>query len=407
MSTIDTVVIGAGQAGLAVSRCLADNGVDHVVLERGQVGQRWRGERWDSLRLLTPNWATRLPGWAYRGPEPDGYMTAVEFADYLEAYAASFSAPVHRGAAVTRVERNGGGFTIHTGLGGWRADSVVIASGWCDRPFVPAMAAGLSASINQLTPGTYRNPGVLPDGGVLVVGASASGVQLADELARSGRQVTLAVGRHRRLPRRYRGRDIWHGLEATGTFAATIDDVADPAAARAAASMQLIGREHPAVDLPALHGLGVRLTGRLTGIDGTLVRFADDLPVTTGHAELQLRRLLRRIDHHLGGPAPKAVPLKAVPVTAIDHLDLSGEGITTVIWATGFRRDYPWLRVPVIGDDGEIRQRRGVTPVPGLYIVGRRFQHRRDSDFIDGVRHDAVAVADHIIGDRDDRELPA
>lgn len=407
MSTIDTVVIGAGQAGLAVSRCLADNGVDHVVLERGQVGQRWRGERWDSLRLLTPNWAARLPGWEYRGSEPDGYMTATEFADYLQAYAASFSAPVHTGAEVARVERQGGGFTVHTGLGGWRADSVVIASGWCDRPFVPAAAAGLSSSIDQLTPGTYRNPGQLAEGGVLVVGASASGVQLADELARSGRQVTLAVGRHRRLPRQYRGRDIWHGLEEIGTFTATIDDIAEPAAARATASMQLIGRDRPAVDLPTLHGLGVRLAGRLTDVAGTVVRFADDLPVTTGHADLQLRRLLRRIDHHLGGPDPEAAPPRTVTATGIDHVDLRREGMTTVIWATGFRRDYPWLRVPAVGADGEIRQRRGVTPVPGLYIVGQRFQHRRDSDFIDGVRHDAVAVADQITGDRDDRELPA
>ncbi|WP_436497570.1 NAD(P)-binding domain-containing protein [Actinokineospora sp. HUAS TT18] len=396
MFAVDTVVIGAGQAGLAVSRCLADNGVDHVVLERGQIGQRWRGERWDSLRLINPNWATRLPGWGYRGDDPDGYMTAVEFADYLQDYAASFGAPVHSGAAVTRVEGHGGGFAVHTEVGGWRASSVVIASGWCDRPHVPAMAAGLSPSVFQLTPGAYRNPGQLPEGGVLVVGASASGVQLADELARSGREVTLAVGRHRRLPRHHEGRDIWHAL--IGTFGVTIDQVANPAAARAAASMQLIGRKQAGVDLPTLQGIGVRLTGRLTGVDGTRVRFADDLAVTTGHAEVQLIRLLRRIGGH-------SVPLESVMATDVDHLDLRRAGITTVIWATGFRRHYPWLRVPALGPDGEIRQRRGVTPVPGLYVMGQRFQHRRDSDFVDGVRHDAVAVAEHLTRDR--RDLPA
>ncbi len=402
MFSIDTVVIGAGQAGLAVSRCLTDAGVDHVVLERGRVAERWRSQRWDSLRLLTPNWATRLPGWSYQGTQPDGYMSSAEFSSYLASYAASFGAPVHAGTAVTSVQQTGSGFTVRTDRGAWRAATVIIATGWCDQPRIPGLAGRLSPSITQVTASTYRNPAQLPTGGVLVVGASASGVQLADELARVGRPVTLAVGRHGRLPRRYRGRDIWRWLEQIGTFRVTIDDVVHPARVRGEGALQLIGRDHPDVDLPALQAVGVRLTGRLSGIDGPHVEFTGDLDATAGDADYRMRRLLSSIDDHIathglvyqGGPPIASSTVAMRP--AVRHLDLRRAGIRTVLWATGYTRAYPWLRVPALGGDGEIRQYRGVTPVAGLYVVGQRFQHRRDSDFIDGVRHDAAAVVRHI-----------
>ena len=412
MLSTDAIVIGAGQAGLAVSRCLTSAGVEHVVLESGRVGERWRSERWDSLRLLTPNWATRLPGWSYHGPDPDGYLTAAEFADYLGAYAASFTAPVRAATTVTSVERTGSRFTVRTDQGTWRAGSVTIASGWCDQPRIPAIAAGLSPSISQLTPTGYRNPGQLPPGGVLIVGASATGVQLADELARSGRRVILAVGRHRRLPRRYRGRDIWWWLEQIGTFRRTIHDVADPAAARGDGSLQLIGRDGPEVDLPALQRLGVQLAGRLSAVDGHLAEFSDDLEVTTGVADRRMRRILDCIDQHivhrdLSDPVPGPAPHTVDHRRAVRHVDLRRPWISTVIWATGYTRRYPWLRIPALDSAGEIRQHRGVTPVDGLYVVGQRFQQRRDSDFIDGVRHDAAAVVHCITRAHRDRELPA
>jgi putative flavoprotein involved in K+ transport len=403
MPTVHTVVIGAGQAGLATSRCLTDAGVDHVVLERGRTAERWRSERWDSLRLLTPNWASRLPGWRYRGPDPDGFMTAAELAAYLGAYADSFAAPVEHDNDVVSVTNAGGGFVVRTAGTTWRAGNVVLATGWCDQPHVPSSAAKLAPGLTQLTPATYRRPAQLPDGGVLVVGAGASGVQLADELAAAGRDVVLAAGQHSRVPRRYRGVDIWWWLDQIGVLALTTDDVGDSFRARHEGSLQLVGRhDHRDVDLSSLHAAGVQLAGRLTVVDGSRVRFAADLPATTMAADDRLTGLLDQIDEHITAhgldaevlPAARPAPLS--PTDPPEQLDLSDRGIATVVWATGYRRPYRWLHVPVRDGHSEIAQRRGVTAVEGLYVVGQRFQHRRDSNFIDGVRHDASYLARHI-----------
>ena len=412
MPTTHTLVIGAGQAGLATSRCLTEAGIDHVVLERGRTAERWRSHRWEALRLLTPNWASRLPGWAYRGPRPDGYMTAVDLAAYLTSYADSFDAPIEEGHDVHELVRADNGFTVRTSDTSWAARNVVMATGWCDRPRVPSFAERLDPTVAQITPSAYANPDLVPDGRVLVVGASATGVQIADELARAGREVVLAVGRHSRVPRRYRGMDIWWWLDQIGTFARTIDDVEDPTAARHEGALQLVGREdHRDVDLPALERLGVRVAGRLTGVDGDDLTFADDLQDTTAAADDRLRRLLVRIDDHIDSSGlarevfPADTPARLRAAEPITRLHAQRDGIASVIWATGYRRAYPWLRVPVLDPHGEIVQRRGVTPVAGLYVVGQRVQHRRDSNFIDGVRHDASFVARHIAG-RVDRHPP-
>ena len=405
MPYVDTLVIGAGQAGLAMSRLLTEAGVDHAVLERGRLAERWRSERWDSLRLLTPNWATRLPSWEYKGPEPQGFMTAAELVTYFEAFADDFDAPVHEDSAVESVFRTGDGFTVCTADAGWTARNVVIATGWTDRPRVPSAARDLPSSIEQITPSTYRNPSQVADGGVLVVGASASGAQLADELSRAGREVTLAVGRHNRLPRRYRGVDIWWWLEESGRLAVTVDGVRDPKHARHEGSLQLIGTPVPRnLDVTTLSGRGVRLTGRFMGFDGTSALFARDLKHSTDRAHERMRRVLSGIDEYIVRHgleaevnAPDAPPALG-PIDEPTHLSLVDGGIKTIVWATGFSRSYPWLHVPVLDQQGEIIQRRGVTPVDGLYVLGQRFQHRRDSNFIDGVRHDAAVVADHIRG---------
>ena len=397
MRRVETLVVGAGQAGLAVSRCLAEHGADHVVVERGRVAERWRTARWDSLRLITPNWMSRLPGWAYPGPDPGGYMSAPELVSYLQSYADSGAAPVRESTTVELVQTCATGLRVVTDQRTWLARNVVVATGTENRAFVPPVAGGLAPRIHQLTASRYRSPRHVPDGGVLVVGASASGVQIADELRRAGRTVVISVGRHSRLPRRYRGHDIQWWLHRTGILDQTIDQMRDARSARRAPSLQLSGRRHR-VDLEALAARGVILAGRLAAADGWSVAFADDLPATTSAAQARMERLLRSIGVFAApGVDDQADPLPAfIAPAGPGHLDLRRAGITTVIWATGYRPAYPWLRVPVLDRHGEIDHRRGVTRVPGLYVLGLRFLHRRNSSFVDGVGPDARFVAAHL-----------
>jgi putative flavoprotein involved in K+ transport len=406
MRRTDTVIIGGGQAGLAMSRCLFDRGIDHVVVERGRVAERWRSERWDSLRLLTPNWQSRLPGFSYDGPDPDGYMDMPEVIDYFESYARIIAAPIETGTTVLAVERAAGGFSVATDRGDWEAGNVVVATGHSDYPHVPAIAGGLPRDILQVTPTGYRNPARLPEGGVLVVGASASGIQLADEIHRSGRAVTLAVGRHTRLPRMYRGKDILWWFDRMGIFDDTADRVYDIEVSRRQTSLQLVGRpDHATLDLPMLERMGVRLTGRAIAIDGARVSFDDDIVAHTAAADARLAQLLARVDtfvetEGLAGKVGEPEPFVPYfwPAVAPASIDLRSERIRTVLWATGFRRDYSWLKVPVLDERGEIRHEGGITPVPGLYVIGLHFLRRRKSSFIDGVGADARDLAAHIAG---------
>jgi putative flavoprotein involved in K+ transport len=389
MPTTDTVIIGAGHAGLAMSRCLAELGIAHVVLERGGVAQRWRSARWDSFRLLTPNWLSRLPGWSYTGDDPDGFMSGAAFADHLVAYARASQAPVLEHTTVIGVRATDGGYLVETDAGTWRARCVVIATGYHSRSLVPALAQGFSPAITQVHAAAYRNPAQLPDGPVLVVGASSTGVQIADELAGAGRDVVLAVGEHTRLPRRYRGRDILWWLDRLGSLDRTIDEVTDPDRARREPSLQLAADR--SLDLGVLRERGVRLAGRLVSVEGGQTVFAADLARSTARADSRLRRVLCTIDRHAHPAGPGAVPPLAV-ATGPRHLS----GLRTVVWATGFRPAYPWLRVPVLDRTGRLRHRRGVTDAPGLYAIGLRFQHRRNATFVDGARHDAAYLATQI-----------
>ena len=403
MNTTETLVIGAGHAGLAVSHCLSARNLDHVVVDAGRIGERWRSERWDSLHLLTPNWMNRLPGWDYDGPEPEGYLSAAGFAEHLSRYAASFGPPVLENTRVQRVRSSDDAFEVSTSNGRWTVRNVIVASGAADRPNVPAMAARMTEGIRQVPATDYRNPSALPDGGVLVVGASASGVQIADELRRAGRRVLLAVGRHTRLPRRYRGMDVLWWLSALGLLDKPAGETAQDEP-----SLQLIGRPGGTaaqyeVDLVSLQRRGVWLTGRLADVDGTTVSFADDLTTTAASADSRMDRLLGRIDRYIRvnglerevEPATRPERLPAVDRPVL-RTDLAALGITSVVWATGFRRCYPWLQVPALDEAGELRQVRGVTAVPGLYTVGQRWQTRRNSSSIDGARHDAGSVVRHL-----------
>lgn len=399
MTRTDVVVIGAGQAGLAVSRLLTERSVEHVLLDRGETADRWRNRGWDSLRLLTPNWMSRLPGWSYRGSDPAGFMPATQVARYLTDYAASFAAPVVHGADVVSMCRHLGRFLVVSTAGSWTAPAVVIATGAAQEPAVPPLADHLHPSVAQLTADTYRHPDDVPDGGVLVVGASATGVQLADEIRSAGHDVVLSVGRHTRVPRRYRGRDIMSWLDDLGTLRRPLPRqrrLDEP-------SLQLHGDPNRAVDLPALADRGVRLAGRLRSVAGRTLHFADDLAVSTTQADVRLARLLTRIDAHAAaadpvraiGPAERPV---GVTGAGVRRADLGS--IRTVVWATGFRRRYPWLHLPVLTAGGEIRQVDGRTDVPGLFVVGLPNQTRRASTLIDGVGPDAELVVDSLLAGR-------
>lgn len=400
MRRVQAIVIGAGQAGLAMSHCLGRLGIDHVVLERGRVAERWRSERWDSLRLLTPNWMSRLPDWSYQGPDADGYMAMPELIRYLENYARFSGAPIETGVAVRSVLRIANRYQVDTSRGRWEARAVVIATGHCDRPLIPGMARALAPDIHQLTPSDYRNPALISDCGVLVVGASASGVQLAEELRRAGHAVTISVGRHTRLPRLYRGKDIMWWMDRIGLLDQEAARVRDLQSARGQPSLQLVGHpERRSIDLGVLRDGGVRVVGRTVGIERNVVHLQDDLATSTTASQNTLERLLKLIDAHptATGLPPEQEPLRAIQLPPSPaSLDLKAENIRTVLWATGFRRNYSWLTVPVLDAAGEIIHRGGITPAPGLYVLGLRFMRRRKSSFIDGVGGDAEALAERI-----------
>jgi putative flavoprotein involved in K+ transport len=397
-------VIGAGHAGLAASHFLSERSVDHVVLERGEIANSWRRERWESLRLLTPSWQSRLPGLAYDGPDPDGYMTVGEVTEFIERFAKVSRAPVRAGVNVTSVRTASGGYQVTTSDGEIAARTVMIASGACNRPTVPALSAGVPAVVQQLTPFTYREPGQLPDGGVLVVGASATGVQLAAEIARSGRPVVLSTGEHVRLPRLYRGRDVLWWMDAAGVWDQRYDQMDDLGRARRLPSPQLVGTpERSTLDLNTLMDLGVELVGRLAMIRDGRALFSGGLRNVFSLADLKLNRLLDSFDEWAltSGrdgefSAPGRLDPTYIPASTRLQLDLAGGEIKTVIWATGFAPDYSWLDVPVVDEKGRLRHEGGVVDSPGLYALGLPVLRRRKSTFIYGIEADAREVTAHL-----------
>jgi putative flavoprotein involved in K+ transport len=404
MRTIASVVIGAGHAGLAMSRCLSERALDHVVLERGEVANSWRSERWDSLRLLTPNWQSRLPGFAYRGDDPDGFRTMPEVIAFIDNYARAIAAPVQTHTRVTSVRRTDAGYLVHTDRGDWHSRTVVLATGACNLPCVPRLAEALPPSIRTLTPIDYRNPEQLEPAGVLVVGASATGIQLADEIHRSGRPVTLAVGEHIRAPRSYRGRDIQWWMDAAGVLDQSYTEVDDIERARRVPSLQLIGSpERRTLDLNALRESGVRLVGRLVGVSEGRLQFSGSLANQCALSDLKLGRLLDAIDqwateNGLDGevePPYRLAPTRVDPSPALT-LDLARSGVRTIIWASGFRPDHSWLEVPVLDRKGRLRHDGGIVPSPGMYVMGLQFLRRRKSALIDGAGDDARDLSAHL-----------
>ncbi len=406
MKRVSTVIVGAGQAGLAMSRCLSDRSVAHVVLERGEVANSWKAERWDSLRLLTPNWQSRLPGQHYDGPDPDGFMTVPELVAFLETYARASRAPVEERVRVTSVTADPDGYRVATNRSEWLCDTLVIASGACNIASTPAFAADLPAHLTQLSPLDYRSPAQLAPGGVLIVGASATGVQLASEIRMAGHDVVLSAGEHIRLPRHYRGRDIQWWMEASGVHATAIADVDNIERVRRLPSLQLTGwRDVQFTDLNALQDRGVEIVGRMAGVRQGVAAFSGALANTCALSDLKMNRLLATLDAWaetagLGDiPPPERFGPTHVSAAPRLSLDLGSGRFSTVIWATGFRPDHSWLHLPVFERKGRLAHDGGII-APGLYALGLPFMRRRNSALLDGVGSDAGLLADHIVQTR-------
>jgi len=400
---VPTVIVGAGHAGLAVSCRLAERSIPHVVLERGEVANSWRTERWESLRLLTPNWQSRLPGVSYRGDDPDGYMSMPDVVDFITTYASTIAAPVHTHTKVIRVGAHDQGYVVETDRGTWTCDSVVVASGSANIANVPAAAADVPSSIAQVTAMTYRSPDDLDDRAVLVVGASATGVQLADEICRSGRAVTISVGEHVRMPRTYRGHDVFWWMDKAGVLDETHDEVDDLVRVRHLPSPQLIGTpEHRSIDLNALASLGAEIVGRLTGIRNGVAQFSGSLANVCMLADLKMNRLLQTFDGWAETSAvsdispPRRFDATWVPESARLEVDFAADDIGSIVWATGYRPDYSWLDVPVLDAKGRVRHVGGVTDAPGLYVTGLNVLRRRRSSFINGAEQDSQELSEHI-----------
>jgi putative flavoprotein involved in K+ transport len=397
---VSVTIIGGGQAGLAMSRCLANRGVDHVVLERGDVANAWRYERWDSLRLLTPNWMTRLPGLGYDGDDPDGYMSASALAALIDGYGRSFGAPVLTHTAVTAVRPAPSGFTVRTEHGPIATRAVVIAAGANGTPVSPHTAASVPGAVQQLHTLHYRRPDQL-DARVLVVGASASGVQIADELARTGRHVTIAVGDHVRLPRTYRGHDIHRWMDLLGLFDESYDAVPDLTRARRLPSAQLVGTpERRSLGLRELQHAGIRLVGRLVGGTDRKAQFSGSLANYLRSADLKQARLLDRIDElvslaELRDDVSDPDRPEPTPIPALAN-DIPWSEFDSVVWATGFRVHYPWLDPVFLDGRGRLVHDGGVMAHRGLYVLGLPFLRRRSSSFLYGLEHDAVELAGHL-----------
>jgi putative flavoprotein involved in K+ transport len=403
----EVIIIGGGQAGLSVSFCLTEQGRPHVVLEQGRIAESWRSKRWDSLRLVGPNRTLDLPGLPYAGDDSDGFMGKDEVATHLEAYARSFGAPVHEGVRVTAVAPgpNGDGFLVQTDDGTYTAAGVVVATGALQRPFISALAEDLPGHIAQVVPYAYRSPAALPPGAVLVVGSGQAGCQIAEELRRAGRTVYLSVGRSWWAPRRYRGRDLSLWLRSVGWFDRTVDSL-PPGARTGQPNPQFTGSGGGRdLNVHTLVAEGVVLLGRLQAIRDGTITLAPDLAENLALGDEQAMGTLQAIDDHIraqvlvvpaADPPDYLRPAVELAEGTPAELDLDAAGVSTVIWATGYRPELGWVQLPVLDPQGYPVQRRGVTAVPGLYFLGLDWLHSAKSGLFAGIGEDANYLAAQI-----------
>ncbi|MFM0477811.1 NAD(P)/FAD-dependent oxidoreductase [Paraburkholderia strydomiana] len=405
-TSIDTLVVGAGQAGVAMSEHLTRLGVPHLVLERARIAERWRTGRWDSLVANGPAWHDRFPNLEFADVHPDAFAPKEQVADYFVAYAKTFDAPIRTGVQVKHVVRNAGrpGFTVETSEGTIEANRVVVATGPFQRPVIPPIAPQ-DTRLTQIHSADYRNPGQLPEGGVLVVGAGSSGVQIADELQRAGRRVYLSVGAHDRPPRAYRGRDFCWWLGVLGEWDA---EVMKPG--REHVTIAVSGsRGGHTVDFRRLAHQGITLVGLTKSFDNGVAVFEDDLAANIARGDENYLSLLDAADAYAernGLDLPQEPEARAIPADpeCVTHplreLDLAEAGVTSIVWATGYAVDFGWLDVNAFDEKGKPSHQRGVSKEPGIYFLGLPWLSRRGSAFIWGVWHDAKHVADHIVTQR-------
>lgn len=403
-SHIPVLIIGGGQAGLSVSWYLMREGIEHVVLERHQRFESWRNNRWDTFCLVTPNWQCRLPGWGYKGNDPNGFMVKDEIVDYLDGFAESFNPPLREGVDVTLVSpRSEGGYDVETTSGKWIAEQVVIATGGYDNPIVPSYAGDLDPSIVQIHSREYRRPSQLPDGATLIVGTGQSGVQIMDDFNLEGRSVHLAVGPAPRSPRRYRGRDATDWLYDAGTYAVTIDRHPDPVKALTQTNHYMSGRDGgKEIDLRKYALEGVRLYGSVSGGSDKVLTFLPDLEKNLDDADRSYLGICKQIDSWIatqGIDAPSEPPFEKVwrPEQEVTEVDLAAAGISSIIWSIGFRPDYSWLKVDCLDERGKPSFRRGVTDVPGLYFIGLGWLNTWGSGRFLGIDEDSRYLSEQII----------
>lgn len=404
---VSVAVVGGGQAGLSASWFLSRDGVDHVVLESVGAAHEWADTRWDSFTLVTPNWQCRLPGYAYDGDDPDGFMTRDEVVAWLGGYAATFSPPLREGCTVTSMVREADGYLLVVdgaeGTETWSADAVVVATGGYHLPVVPAWAHALDPRITQLESAAYKNPEGLPEGGVLVVGTGQSGTQIAEDLHLAGRQVHLSVGDAPRVARRYRGRDCMTWLSDMGLYRAAVAEYPGGRAAREKTNHYVTGRDGGRdIDLRAFAAQGMRLYGRLQDGHGTTLSFRPTLRASLDAADAVYNSILGDIDRWVereGVPAPPASRYEPVwtPADEPVSLDLEAEGVTSVVWAIGYRPDYRWAKVGVFDGTGRPVHNRGVTASPGLYFLGIPWLHTWGSGRFLGIAQDAEHVAGQVV----------
>jgi putative flavoprotein involved in K+ transport len=402
------IIVGGGQAGLSMSYCLKERGVDHIIFEKNKIGYAWRTKRWDSFCLVTPNWQCRLPGFPYPGSDPQGFMQKDEIVQYIEAYAASFDPPIREGVEVLRVFKPNFQevFEVATSIGHYTCDQVVVATGSYHQPKIPKIAERLPESILQLHSSEYRNPQSLPDKGVLVVGTGQSGCQIAEDLHLAGKQVHLCVGGAPRSPRFYRGKDVVDWLDQMGYYDLSINDHPQKEKVRAKANHYVTGRDGGReIDLRQFALEGMKLYGRLKHIQGAKLEFSPDLKQNLDQADAVAESIKTSIDsfiekNHI--EAPPASPYQPVwqPCREILELDCAAADIGTVIWCTGFRSNFSYIEVPVFDGKGYPGHERGVTDVWGFYFLGLPWLHTWGSGRFSGIARDATYLADYIVARR-------